>query len=57
MLWCSCITIVFPKTATLHLAAIGGSLNAPITRPAPAAGFFVVWPLHVVVCVVCVGLG
>jgi len=51
MLWCSCITIVFPKTATLHVAAIGGSLNAPITRPAPAAGFFVAWPLHVVVCV------
>ena len=48
MLWCSCITIVIPNTATLHIAAIGASLNDPITRPAPAAGFFVARPLDVV---------
>ena len=40
MLWCSCITIVFPKTATLHLAAIGGSLNAPHHPARSSSGLF-----------------
>ena len=40
MLWCSCITIVFPKTATLHVAAIGGSLKNPHHPARSSSGLF-----------------